>query len=751
MVCHNWRAGKKLHLKYLRDAVQEGWTRDAVDTSAPAPLMLERADSESGSTPVTAALLGQALDTVSEGSLITDADQNVVYANRAFEALTGYSSEEMLGRNCRVLQGPGSDPETIAMMRAVLGRGETVRCEVLNYRKNGTPFWNGLTVSPLRDAEGAITHFVSVQRDVTAQKALQEQLRFLALHDPVTGLPNRTALDQYLSRDPGTGLTVVGIIDLDDFKDINDAYGHETGDALLADFGHRLRRRARDQDFLARIGGDEFVVVITALTPETVEEELSHVAEALHDAVDTGFTVGPGVRVRVRMSMGLAFCPPGDSGCGGAALRRADAALYQQKNRKTDRDKWWHLEDQRPDTGPEVPARRPAAQSAAVSAATSSALTQAYRNRLFDGGLRMYFQPIINLQTTEVHCLEALTRLVLEDGRIIPAGEFLPLLSAEETNALLRAGLDEALSQLTIWDAHGHQLGVSVNLSPSTLINPDCARWVAAALHRHKVAPERLTLELLETHSADDEAHRRGIQQLLDLGVGMALDDLGSGHSTLKRLTALPFNTVKIDRHLLRQFTTSPVKTMAFLTTMISMGQDMGWAMVAEGLEDAALTEAMRILGVPYGQGFHIARPMPPEHVLPWITGTRLPRRKPHHHVRRRPRLPLAIHTTQSTTYRRTPGLSAHRVPRRPRHGRDPHGAPPATPHVPGRASRNFGRTPPMARQQRHQRTPGRTGRSFQETGPARIHAPPKRRRPESPARPGSVTNPHPGLCHTQP
>lgn len=232
----------------------------------------------------------------------------------------------------------------------------------------------------------------------------------------------------------------------------------------------------------------------------------------------------------------------------------------------------------------------------------------------------MYFQPIINLQTTEVHCLEALTRLVLEDGRIIPAGEFLPLLSAEETNALLRAGLDEALSQLTIWDAHGHQLGVSVNLSPSTLINPDCARWVAAALHRHKVAPERLTLELLETHSADDEAHRRGIQQLLDLGVGMALDDLGSGHSTLKRLTALPFNTVKIDRHLLRQFTTSPVKTMAFLTTMISMGQDMGWAMVAEGLEDAALTEAMRILGVPYGQGFHIARPMPPEHVLPWIT-----------------------------------------------------------------------------------------------------------------------------------
>ncbi|WP_258061222.1 EAL domain-containing protein, partial [Arthrobacter sp. 9E06] len=152
-------------------------------------------------------------------------------------------------------------------------------------------------------------------------------------------------------------------------------------------------------------------------------------------------------------------------------------------------------------------------------------------------------------------------------------------------------------------------LSVSVNLSPSTLINPDCARWVGTALSRHNVAPHRLILELLETHSAEDQTHLRGIQQLLDLGVGMALDDLGSGHSTLKRLTALPFNTVKIDRHLLLQFTTSPIKTMTFLTTMIHMGQDMGWAMVAEGLEDASLTEAMRILGVPYGQGFHIGRP----------------------------------------------------------------------------------------------------------------------------------------------
>jgi diguanylate cyclase (GGDEF)-like protein/PAS domain S-box-containing protein len=603
-------------LEYLRDAVQEGWATARVETDAPSLGMLERAKPHKAL--VSAELLGQALDTVSDGSLITDAGQNVVYANKAFESVTGYSTAEMLGRNCRVLQGPGSDPETIAMMRTVLGRGETFRCEILNYRKNGTPFWNGLTVSPLRDAAGVITHFVSVQRDVTAQRTMQDQLRFLALHDPVTGLPNRTALDQYLFRSTGPGITAVGIIDLDDFKEINDAYGHETGDALLTDFARRLQRRTRDQDFLARVGGDEFVVVITGLSSGNTNEDLSHVAEALHDAVDTGFTIGPGVRVRVRMSMGLALCPPGKSGCEGA-LRRADAVLYRQKSRKVGRDKWWDVENLTPHPGMEKTMRALSAPARAETTSVSPALASEYRNRLFDGGLRMYFQPIINLQSNQLHCLEALTRLVLKDGSIVPAGRFLPLLSAEETNALLRAGLDEALSQLNVWDTVGSPVGVSVNLSPSTLINPDCSRWVAAALDRHSIAPEQLTLELLETHAADEETHRQAIQQLLDLGVGMSLDDLGSGHSTLKRLTALPFNTVKIDRQLLHQFTSSPLKTMAFLTTMIQMGQDMGWAMVAEGLEDAALTEAVRILGIPYGQGFHIARPMPPEQVLPWI------------------------------------------------------------------------------------------------------------------------------------
>jgi diguanylate cyclase (GGDEF)-like protein/PAS domain S-box-containing protein len=569
---------------------------------------------------IPANLFARAMDTVSEGFLITDAEQNVLYANQAFETLTGYSTRDILGRNCRILQGRGSDLETVSMVKTVLGRGETVRCEILNYRKNGTPFWNGLTISALRGTDGAVTHFVSVQRYITSQKTLEEQLRFMALNDPVTGLPNRAALERYLSGTSETlaGLSAVGIIDLDDFKHVNDHHGHDAGDALLADLAVRLRRRTRDQDFLAHLGGDEFVVVITGLSTEKAEEELSHITEALHDAVDTSFTLSSHGRVRVGMSMGVALYPPGSYG-GSAALRRADAALYRLKARKGDREKWWHLEDAFPTSTQDLARPARALSPAATLSSPTPERVQEYRNRLFDGGLRMYYQPIVDLRTNQIHCVEALARLALTDGSILPAGAFLPHLNTEDTNALLRAGLDQVLAQLKGWDEMGHSLDASLNLSPTTLLDPDCTRWVAAALDRHNITPERLTLELLETSNAEDEAHQRGVNELLELGVGLALDDLGSGHSTLRRLTALPFKTVKIDRQLLHQFTTSPVKTMTFLSSMVSMGQDMGWAMVAEGLENADLTDAVRILGMPYGQGFHLARPMPGDEIPAWI------------------------------------------------------------------------------------------------------------------------------------
>ncbi|MBE4719000.1 GGDEF domain-containing protein [Pseudarthrobacter sp. AB1] len=580
--------------------------------------------------PVSHALLARALDTVSESSLITDAEQRIIYANNAFTAVSGYSGQDVMGRNCRFLQGPGSDALTVAALRMTLARGETFRGEILNYRMDGTPFWNALTVSPLRDGDGTITHFVSVQRDVTAQKSLRDRLRFLALHDPVTGLPNRTALDRHLSElarrhAGGAGHAAVGVIDLDDFKPVNDTYGHEAGDALLMEFARRLRLKMRETDFLARLGGDEFVIVIEDLDPDAAQEQLGGILARLHEAVDTAMILSPTVSVQIRMSLGLALCSV-DSG--DAVLRRADAVLYDLKSCKANRDLWWQL-DSMAKASPPGSGGAETVQAGPNAPVPGTGLSaQALRDRLFTGGLQMYFQPVMDLRNEKIHLFEALARLCLEDGTILPPGSFLPRLNQGDIAQLFRDGLHQTLKQLADWDRQGNRLRASVNLHPSTLLNPECPHWVASALERHNIAPHRLILELLEAPVEDRESQRRIFDELLALGVGMAQDDLGSGHSSIRRLTALAFDTVKIDHKITAQLSTSPITTLTFLASMITMGQDMGWQVIVEGLEDSGATEAATILGVPYGQGYHLGRPMPAKHVLAWISAVPATRRQ---------------------------------------------------------------------------------------------------------------------------
>lgn len=174
---------------------------------------------------------------------------------------------------------------------------------------------------------------------------------------------------------------------------------------------------------------------------------------------------------------------------------------------------------------------------------------------------------------------------------------------------------------------------MSINLPPSVLRNPGCTRWVASTLNRHNIAPHRLVVELLENHVEDCDIQSRAFNDLLALGVGMAMDDLGAGHSSLRRLTALAFSTVKIDHRILAQLRTSPIPTLTFLTTMIQLAHDMGWDVIAEGLEDAGITEAASTLGIPYGQGYYLARPLPAESVPAWIADFTLPSRHPSFHT----------------------------------------------------------------------------------------------------------------------
>ncbi|MGC8529248.1 MAG: EAL domain-containing protein [Leptospirillia bacterium] len=265
----------------------------------------------------------------------------------------------------------------------------------------------------------------------------------------------------------------------------------------------------------------------------------------------------------------------------------------------------------------------------ALSRAPVSAIpetrAQEYRQEIFSGGLSMYMQPVVNLSTGTVVKVEALARLIRPGGEIVPPGLFLPSMGDAELDRLFREGLDQALEWVSRWDAEGVSLDVSLNLPPGTLRDPSCPVWVEEALTRHRVAPKRLTLELLENDEIDAKTMDQAVEHLVAIGVNLSMDDLGSGFSSLQRLVTLPFDSIKVDQGLLKRIRTAPLHTISMIGTIVRMGQDFERDVVVEGLEDRAMVEAAAILGAPYGQGYSLARPMPATQVVQWLQNFHLP------------------------------------------------------------------------------------------------------------------------------
>ena len=569
-------------------------------------------------------LLNRAFAATSEISLITDAEQNILHASRSFNAITGYSEDEVLGRNCRILQGPGTAPEAAGAIRDALARGQNFQGDILNYRKDGSPFWNALKITPLLDEAGQVTHFVSVQRDINARMALQEQLRFQATHDPLTGLPNRAALDAHLLRVLDTvggarQAPAVGLIDLDGFKEVNNVYGHAAGDAILKDWAARMQARLQPGEFLARMGGDEFVLVIGDAPETEATQTLAAALRRLGRSIEPPFEAA-GEEISVAMSAGLVLSPRDGSDMR-TLLRNADAALKLAKARDGGPSAWWQLAKGTAGNTPAAgsPPAAPAFTAGNTHGADGGGESMAlYRERLFAGGLEMFMQPVVDLRDGSVYLFESLARLQLEDGSHVPPAAFVPYLGPAEIDRLFRQGLDQVLAQLAEWNALGLSANVSVNLAPSTLLDPDCPRFIEETLVRHGIAPQRLVLELLETETIGWDMLSGTLNRLVELGVGLAMDDLGAGHSSLKRLTKLPFTAVKIDRDMLTGLHTSPLETLSLIATLVQIGRDFDMAVVAEGLEDLGMTEAVAVLGAQYGQGYHLGRPMPAADAPGW-------------------------------------------------------------------------------------------------------------------------------------
>ncbi|HUX83129.1 MAG TPA: EAL domain-containing protein [Halothiobacillus sp.] len=868
--------------------------------------------------------------------LTVDAEGAITDANPALCLLTGYDREELFGNNASILQDENAAVEYFAthFSAAPGGPFRTIHQENTIRHKNGT-ILNveilGAAISLPNGQPGVIWSLI----DVTALHKAKQEIAYQALHDTLTGLPNRRALEQHLPRaiaraQRNSTVVAVGMLDLDDFKPVNDNFGHEGGDTLLRELAARLQSRLRKQDLLARLGGDEFVIVLEDLVEDRLIPQLEIALDRLHQAVETPFEVASQKYAKIGMSIGIAFYPA-DGEQGDGLLRQADAALYTAKMNKATRTKWWriihdavvpqdkehyfdayspesqalmvqcttYLHDQaepfirkfyaelgnnpvaqkilgtleasafprliatqskhlcfllnpettrkqiteraqhigathalvgvnspllmqsmnlyrkllndylnqsplngreryhilvaseariqddilaqlqaggttiqdhfdllthplpvagslwadvkvqeierlgtlpgiqavllmRPDTEGVFTVESSAGHKGSLLASAVSApgrqintdpvtprgrsltslawrtlniqstpnilqddryaewhelarelnitstlslpimsgngrlnaalslygqypnqfetvwmqqfvrnlqlrlsqawllcnnpgpvisqqLSQNYREELFSGGLCVHMQPIVDLRTGALIKVEALARLKRPDGTIIPPGEFLPLLGDTELDRLFCLVLDQALPWLSHWDQAGVELGLSVNLSPGTLLDPNCCHWIETALSKHGIQPARLTLEILETQGIDQYVQDSAIQKLVALGVPLAMDDLGSGYSSLHRLASLPFNIIKIDQSLVAEIRTNPVQTMSLIAAIIQMGNDFDQTVIVEGLEDAGVIEAVSVLGAHFGQGFALAHPMPPEEILPWL------------------------------------------------------------------------------------------------------------------------------------
>lgn len=564
-----------------------------------------------------ASVLAAAREAAADIALITDSTQAIVYVSASFTAMTGYEQAELVGRNCRVLQGPGTDSTTRRLMREVLAAGEVFEGEVLNYRKNGSAFWTALKIVPMRvGADPAITHFVSIQRDISNQVALLKQLENQALHDSVTGLPNRTAAERVVEEIVECAVhrevaVAVGLIDLDDFRLVNNTLGHAAGDEVLRQWADRMLSRLREGDVLARMGGDEFILVLKNITRSTAAEHLDGILQRVHEAVEEPFTVVGG-QVRIGMSLGIALVPE-DGADSRSILRSADEALYVAKERRNGSGTWWETT--------EHASTKNSDSNVSISASSSpgeKANPEDCRDALESGNILVHLQPVVDLRDGSVHLFEALARLKLPGGGVAYPDGFLPHFGPDDLRVLFTGVLDRALGILAAWDQEGIRHNVSVNLPPAILLDGSTPALVQEMLLTHKIEPGRLGLELLESEGVSLERQRAALWELVDLGVGLAMDDLGSGYSSLQRLSSFPFTAIKLDRGLLLHVKDKPVETLSVMATLIQLGRDLGMNVVIEGLENESLTEAATVLGAPLGQGYHLAKPMAPEDCLRW-------------------------------------------------------------------------------------------------------------------------------------
>ncbi len=544
-----------------------------------------------------------------EGIIITDADAGILRTNRAFEVITGYSSEEAIGQNPRLLSSGRHPAAFYAAMWESISQTGTWRGEIWNRRKNGEHYPQYLSITAVKNEVGAVTHYVASFTDITERKVAADKIEHLAFYDSLTDLPNRRLMLDRLKHAISNSARhnkhgALMLIDLDNFKTLNDTMGHGIGDQLLQEMGLRLKGCIREGDTVARLGGDEFVVIIEDLddadaAPRQAEIVAEKILAALRqpyllDLALSGDT--PGKRTyHCTSSIGISLFRDNSIRVDDL-MKRADLAMYQAKAAGRNTIRFFD----------------PAMQAAVTQRVILEAdLRKAIGERQF----LLHYQAQVD-SAGRVIGAEALLRWQHPERGMVSPAEFIPL--AEETELILPLGLwvlQTACAQLSTWanmieTAH---FTLAVNVSARQFRQPDFADQILAVLDHSHADPAKLKLELTESLLLDDVDRIIAKMEVLKAkGVGFSLDDFGTGYSSLSYLKRLPLNQLKIDQSFVRDVTTNP-NAAAIARTVVALAQNLELDVIAEGVETEAQRDFLAQAGCFTYQGYFFSRPLPIE------------------------------------------------------------------------------------------------------------------------------------------
>jgi len=543
----------------------------------------------------------RAVEATSNGILITDHRQEnheIVYCNPAFERMTGYTREEVLGKNPRFLQGGDNEQDELGKVRAAMGAGGDYRGVLKNYRKDGTLFWNQLRMSPVFDDSGHLTHYVGIQTDITESYNLTQQLSYEATHDSLTGLVNRAEFERYLQQALRRAHTdgsehALCYLDLDQFKIINDSSGHIAGDELLRQLAEVLKVKVRKSDLLARLGGDEFAVLVGHCTVQDAER----VAEVLRKAISEYRFQWDGKSYAVGVSVGLVPITQLTVSMT-EVLKAADAACYAAKDAGRNRIHIFREGD--------AELSRRYGEMRWVSRINEALESERYALR---------FQPIVpvNSGSTDYWHYEILLSMRNHDGAMVSPGAFLP--AAERYGLSVRIDRWVVANAFAWLGAHPAELEqtqtCSINLSGPSVSDKNFLGFVIDQLEEKGIPAEKICFEITETAAITNlSSAARLISSLKGLGCSFALDDFGSGVSSFAYLKNLAVDSIKIDGVFIKDICDDPV-SHALVKAINDMGHAMGKRTIAEAVESKEIFDELRRIGVDYAQGFGIAQPRP--------------------------------------------------------------------------------------------------------------------------------------------